>query len=296
MSQPQIKVRIVEIKYMGWDRLEVAVDVKDPKALYVTYPTVESILNYRSDSVREKIASKSFKAFLGEGRTVGKKSAVIVNKDLRGATAKVNIIPLEELQTLALWECVANQNLDLIRLITVGFIDSLRSIALEQLGVDLGAEERNNWMKARLEGKDERLNFTDAIKEYYLETHPDSDTVPFYAYSNPSDTLNKLLTGFPAKYWRDRFDFTTDEQLRNHWGKKQLNRIEHVEELAKAKVEQGLLEPVAAVRYAIAELGYTVWDEKRLLGKDDPKTQARNWKRAERARKAGNQEGAKRNA
>lgn len=275
----QIKVRIVEIKYMGWERLEVAVDTCNPKDLYVTYPTCESILNYRSNSVRKKIASKSLKAFLGEGQAVGKKSAVIVNKNLFGATAKVNIIALEDLQKLAIWEAVVNSNVDLVRLITVGFIDSLRSIALEQLGATLEVDERNSWMSERLKGIEVRTSFTDAIDRYYLDTHPNTDKTPFYAYSNASDCLNVMLTGFKAKYWRELFGFATDEQLRNHWCKKHLNRIEHVEELAKAKVEQGLLDPVAAVKYAIGELGYTQWNETDLLGLNDQKTRDRNRKR-----------------
>lgn len=290
MTQPteKIQVRLVEIRYMGWKRLEVAVDVLDPKALYVTYPTVESILNYRHDSVREKIASKSLKTFLSQEpervSRFGKKTATIVNKDLVGIVMRVNLITLEDLQLLAKWEIKVNNNLDLLDVVTAGFSDSLRSIALEQLGVKLEVDERNDWMVARLAGKEERRNFTDSIKEHYLSTHPDCDKVPFCAFSSPSNTLNLLLTGHPAKYWRDRFGFETDEQLRNHWCKKQLKRIEHVEELARAKVDQGLLEPVEAVRYAVAELGYQEWTEEELLGTNDPKTRDRNRKRLAKSR------------
>jgi hypothetical protein len=60
--------------------LTVAIAVTNPKRLFLTFPTAESILNYRANSVREKIASKSLKAFNGGGRTVGKKEGLIVNK------------------------------------------------------------------------------------------------------------------------------------------------------------------------------------------------------------------------
>jgi len=53
-------------------------------------PTAEVILNYGENGVREKIASKLLKAFLGAGRTVGKFNGTIVNKpELVGATAEV---------------------------------------------------------------------------------------------------------------------------------------------------------------------------------------------------------------
>jgi hypothetical protein len=44
----------------------------------------EVILNYRENSVREKIASKSLKAFLGAGRTGGKFTGTIINKKTDG--------------------------------------------------------------------------------------------------------------------------------------------------------------------------------------------------------------------
>jgi hypothetical protein len=57
---------------------------------FLTFPAAESILNYRPSSVREKIASKSPKAFNGGSRTVGKKTGVVVNKpELVGAIDRV---------------------------------------------------------------------------------------------------------------------------------------------------------------------------------------------------------------
>lgn len=97
-----IAVRLEIIKWGGWDKLEVAVNVADPAELFLTYPTAEVILNYRENSVREKIASKSLKAFLGAGRTVGKFNGRIVNKEnLVGATAKVVLILLEDFGPIA---------------------------------------------------------------------------------------------------------------------------------------------------------------------------------------------------
>jgi len=80
------------IKYGVWDNLEVAVDV-GKEDLYLSFPTIETILNYRPNSLREKIASKSLKTFLGEGLILGKISGNIVNKAGTG-TPKVSLILL----------------------------------------------------------------------------------------------------------------------------------------------------------------------------------------------------------
>ena len=151
---PSISVRLEKIKYGGWEYLEVAIDVKSPKDLYLTYPTAEVILNYRADSVREKIASKSLKAFLGAGRTVGKFNGTIVNKEnLVGATAKVALISLEDFLAIATWEAVENQNKAVGRVLAAGFGDSIRSIAYEQLGIELGLEERQQYLVEKLTHK-----------------------------------------------------------------------------------------------------------------------------------------------
>ena len=133
------------------DRAEARDRDKSPKDLYLTVPTAEVILNYRGnslrqkiafkslktflgkalipgkfngtivnyrvDSVRKKIASKSLKAFLGAGRTVGKFTGTIVIKQLMGATAKVALISLEDFLAIATWESsvILNYRVDSVR-------------------------------------------------------------------------------------------------------------------------------------------------------------------------------------
>lgn len=135
------------------------------------------------------------------------------------------------------------------------------------------------WQDIRDEGIEVRKTFTDSVKDHYHATHPGVIKVPEYAFSNPSDALNRLLTGHPAKYWRERFNVATNEQLRSLWGHPHLRRIASVEELAQAKVENEGIDPIEAVRLAVAAFHYIVWDEDRLLGKGDRKTYERNHKR-----------------
>lgn len=135
------------------------------------------------------------------------------------------------------------------------------------------------WQQIRDSGIETRKTFTQTIKESYLKRHSEADKVPFWEYSNPSDLLNILLTGHPAKYWREKFGFTTDEQLRNCWGVPQLRRIERIEELSQVFVEEDELNPLDAVKQAIATFRYGIWDEVTLLGLNDAKTRDRNRKR-----------------
>ena len=149
-----ISVRLETIQYGGWEQLEVSIDIAQPdtKTLYLTYPTTETILGYRENSVREKLTSKSLKTFLGAGRTVGKFSGRIVNKpDLVGATAKVSLIELDDFLALATWEAVVNQNLEVGKILAAGLGDSIRSLAYEQLGIELGIEDRQQYLAQRLQ-------------------------------------------------------------------------------------------------------------------------------------------------
>jgi hypothetical protein len=99
-----------------------------------------------------------------------------------------------------------------------------------------------------------------------------------------TDLLSVLLTGHPVKYWRDRFNVTTDPQLRTCWGAPHLTRILVVETLAQAKIDNEGMEPTQAIKEAIEALHYEVWDEDKLLGKGDRKTYLRNKQREHRTK------------
>lgn len=278
MAHP-IKVRLETIRYGKWHELQIAIALKDTKALYVTYPTAEIILNYRRDSLREKIASKSLKAFLSKDLIAGKILGDIVNKSKGDGTSRVALILFDDFVSVMVWEAAVNQNIAIAQVLATGFADSFRSIAYEQIGEGLDLEERQEYIETRLEGIVVRNGCTDAIQNQYLETHPDCDRVPFYAFTNPSDALNRLLTGHSAKYWRERFGVTTDDALRGVWGHPHLRRIANIEELASTYIERDRMTPVEAVKKAVAEFGYIVWGEDKLVGKGDRKTYLRNHKR-----------------
>jgi hypothetical protein len=279
----KIKVRLEVIKYGGWDKLEVAINCVDPKQVLVTYPTAETILNYKRNNLRKKIDSKSLKTFAGE-RLIVAKTVEVVSLSVVG-THTMQALDLDDFRLMATWEAFTNSNLDLIHLLAVGFTDSLRSIALEQLGTKLELEERQDHIASRLSGVETRKTLEEVITDWWHNEHDPSKPVPPCALSSPSNLLNEGLTGFKAKYWREKLGITTDDALRDAWCAKQLKRIETVEEIAKNQISKNGMTPIEAIKFALAATCYEVWSEEELFGTNDPKTIERNRKRAYRARR-----------
>jgi hypothetical protein len=203
--------------------------------------------------------TKTLKALLGDGFQQFQKVSSELNP------VKVNILTLEQFDRVMIaLDRRGNIKAQDLR-------DALAGTALNELfcdafGVVSDASTRQAQIEARLSGIAARRSLTDSIKDQYLATHEGCDSAPFYAFSNPSDELNRLLTGHPAKYWKDRFDLSDNAALRDRWGRKQLRRIEMVEELAQAQIDRKGLDSLEAIRFAVEALGYDVWDEARLLG------------------------------
>jgi hypothetical protein len=128
---------------------------------------------------------------------------------------------------------------------------------------------------------DQRNKFTDSIQKRFYRLNPDAESISPYEFTNPSDQLNRLLTGHTSKYWCERFNCSNSE-LRNYWGVPQLKRIIEVERVAQALVDNKNFDPMEAINQAVDLFGYGIWSEDELLGTNDPKTRDRNRKRTER--------------
>ena len=248
-----LKVRLETVNYGNWENLTVAIDCANPQSgLHVTYPTVETILNYRADSVREKLASKSFKSFVGAAKDIGKFSAVIVNKPAGSmGTPKVNVLHFDDFLLLARWEAIVNKNEEIINLLVLGFGDSFRSLALEQLGVKATVDERLNWWKVRYESKALFWELTDSIKQYHLSRGVEPK---FYHYSNAMDAINRGLFGKTAKEIRAELG-VTEGLTRDNFGDKALRWLTTVQETAARYVNEGK-EPQQAVTEVLTLLRY----------------------------------------
>lgn len=252
-----ISVRLETIQYGGWEQLEVAVDVSQPdtKTLYLTYPTAETILGYEPNNLRKKRTSKSLKTFLGEDRIIGQYSGSVANKRSVG-TPKVSLIELDDFLALATWEAVANQNLEVGKILAAGLGDSIRSIAYHQMGIELTHENRQNWLVIRQKTKYAFKKLTDATKTY-LDRHPDlSDNYRKFIYSNCQDTINRGLFGKSASAIRQ--ELKVPDLLRDHYGDESLHRIDLVQELASSAIAKRDIAPMDAVRNALDMFSFDV--------------------------------------
>jgi hypothetical protein len=159
----------------------------------------------------------------------------------------------------------------------------LQELFCDAFGIVSDSKSRQEALNARLEGKVVRKTFTEAIDHQYRINHEGIERVPFYAFSNPSDLINRLLTGHPARYWKEKFDLRDDAALRSHWSMKQLRRIEAVENLAQIKVEVENMDPCDAVRSAVETFHYAAWNEDQLLGTESYNEKQRRVMRERRA-------------
>lgn len=121
--------------------MEVAIDVESQTGLYLTYPTVQLILNYDAKSWSEKAKSKTLEIFLGKPLVNVTKTGSIVNKKI-DRTPRIDLMSLGDFIAIAIWESSVNRNTEVTQILASGFGDSIRSTAYEQLGIPLGLKER----------------------------------------------------------------------------------------------------------------------------------------------------------
>jgi hypothetical protein len=209
-------------------------------------------------SVTQNNATRDVKALLGDGFAFTQVASTLSPK-------KLNILTLEQFETVMLKLAFSgDQAAKDLTLALAG--TALNELFCDAFGVVSDASTRQAQIEARLSGIAARRSLTDSIKDQYLATHEGCDSAPFYAFSNPSDELNRLLTGHSAKYWKEKFGLTDNAALRDRWGRKQLRRIEMAEELAQAQMDRKGLDSLEAIRFAVEALGYDAWDEEALLG------------------------------
>lgn len=174
---------------------------------------IESILNYRADSCREKIGSKSFKAFVGEGFHVGKISGCKVNNQ----NSKVVLYPHNPtVAKLISWEA-SQGNERALQIVDASLLDSPESLLLEQFGIHLSVEERNTRIETYLSKYHPGM---DIIKDRWVRDYADSRYITKTgAFTAPQDFMaeanryiNQVLFGV-NHFNGNRLKNATTEQL-----------------------------------------------------------------------------------
>lgn len=120
----------------------------------------------------------------------------------------------------------------------------------DAFGIKFDVEDRQAYLKARLEGKIVRRSLTDAIKDYCLRNDV-SDTYSKFIYTNVSDCLNRKLFGKTAKQLCE-YRNVDKHSLRDTHQEKDLKTIEYLEQNAMKLIDRRNVEPLEAIKQALA--------------------------------------------
>jgi len=190
--------------------------------------------------VRQNQASRDVKALLGESFQFDKAKSELNPKP-------VNIIKLPDFEKLVskLAQAGNKPAIDLCVLL-IGL--SLHQLFCDGFNVKFETNERQEWLKARLVGKQVRRTLTDAIAEY-LERNNCSPSERKYMYANVSDRLNRLLFGASAKQLCENYQCGRDT-LRNQFDSKEIKNIGRLEDYAMRLVDRDNIHPMNAINEA----------------------------------------------
>jgi hypothetical protein len=128
-------------------------------------------------------------------------------------------------------------------------IEALERRADAAFGVARSEEERNERLKARLDGKVVRRTLTDAIKGY-LAVHEVSGDYGKFVYANCSDHLNLIILGTTAKQAKEFYQLAGRQLLRDSLPAAALKELQLTEEMASRLIEERDMEPLEAVKRA----------------------------------------------
>ena len=202
-----------DLNYGGHKAIEVMVDPTD-NSLFLSNQTLMSLLSYTKDSVSQKTASKSLKAFAEEG-SVTLKTITLTGKDVLGRENKLKVIPFETFLTLVYFEAFHGKSphKELAQgLLMSGLADSFRSIILEQCGIKLSLGERQVVITRYLEGYHA---FQDWVRDTHLQIYK----------AKPSPDYYRAMAVMINNYLFDRDHFQKDRV--GNASKDELRRLEN---------------------------------------------------------------------
>jgi hypothetical protein len=136
-------------------------------------------------------------------------------------------------------------------LLTACAIEALERRSDNAFGVKRTEEQRNQFLKARMEGKCVRRTLTDSIKEY-INRHPElSESYSRFVYSNCTDCVNLVVLGAKSKQVKVELDLKPTGLLRDVIPYATLREIEAVEVLSGRLIDAEDLEPLEACKKAL---------------------------------------------
>jgi hypothetical protein len=212
--------------------------------------SVQQLNELISFSASNNVASRDLKRILGEDFSPSKVKLDILRQ-------LINCILLPDVEKI-LFRLALKGNLKAVEI-----SESLIGLSLTQLfsdafGRKFDKEDRQNWLKSRQQTKKSFWWLVEDIK-VYIETYGSSS--PRHHYMNAFKAMSVGLFGKEPNQIKAELGITKGELNRDHFNDEALRRIDMVQTLAKANLENGL-RPTDAVNSAITLFKFSVIDYK----------------------------------
>lgn len=207
------------LRYGSFSNLEALVDPAT-RELWVAQAAIERMLDLRENSAREKLASKSFKSFTGKDLNLGK---IVSAKRINGRPCKIRAVPFDTFLKLVFWQSKQN-NPAADALLVAGFTDSFTSLILEQCGVKVSTQERQETVSFYLTGYHGLLDW---VRDEYVRVYGCKPGTGYYKEINTA--INQALFGFNHVEC-DRLSNASTADLR---------KIENFHMFAHERIKQG---------------------------------------------------------
>jgi len=227
-------LRSFEIDYGTHKGIEVLID-PSTREIRVTYPAIERLLGWEPNNARKKLASKSLKALAGDTLT-GVKTVKAL--DIKGKENRFSSIAFHDFLKVLYWQ-LKEGNDAAGQLLVAGFADSFSSMALEQAGIQVTLEERQEVLRFYLPRYHELFDW---LRDRYVAFHGERPAPEVYQRINTA--IDQHLFG------RSHFGGDRKKNADND----QLHEIEVFHRFAMRKVKGDLsCEPVTAILQALRE-------------------------------------------
>lgn len=207
-------------------------------AFFVAVPQIADVF-----SVPQKNATRDLKALMGEGFQFLKIASELNPK-------AVNAIPLDAFGAVIRKFAYAGDTK------AQSMVDALSQATLHQVfcdafGQKFDADDRQDFLKARMAGKSVRSDFEAAIARW-IDRHPEaSENTRAFAYINATQRIYMGMWGKCRKSVATEMGLSTGDDLRSALTLQQLAAVQTVENLAIRLMDVADMEPIAAVDEAV---------------------------------------------
>jgi hypothetical protein len=162
----------------------------------------------------------------------------------------VNYITLLQFEKLIILLSAKGNKIALeLNLALVGL--SLKQVFCDAFGIKFDAEDRQNYLKARMAGIKTRRTLTDEVKDWLKENEITIQHKQTYYYSTVSDMCNEAVLGMVAKEIRIQRNIPEQSKVRDHLTDAELKSIDRIEGTTMRLMIKKKLNPIEAMQQAI---------------------------------------------